>query len=252
MRLKNKVAIITGGGAGIGKAVAERFASEGAHVVVAEIDAKNGESTADAIKTTGGEALFVRTDVSQENEVKAMVKAALERYARIDILFNNAAIIVFGKDTRAHELTNEVWDRTLAVNLTGYWLCAKYVIPAMLKQGRGVIINVASPTGMLGFQNITAYSASKGGVFGLTRAMAADYAPDHIRVNAIVPGAMDTPMNAEEFSDPEARKKYTAITPAGRLGLADDVSGMAVFLATEDSDYCVGGIYMVDGGATAI
>jgi len=252
MRLKNKVAIITGGGAGIGKAVAERFASEGAHVVVAEIDAKNGESTADAIKTTGGEALFVRTDVSQENEVKAMVKAALERYARIDILFNNAAIIVFGKDTRAHELTNEVWDRTLAVNLTGYWLCAKYVIPAMLKQGRGVIINVASPTGMLGFQNITAYSASKGGVFGLTRAMAADYAPDHIRVNAIVPGAMDTPMNAEEFSDPEARKKYTAITPAGRLGLADDVSGMDVFLATEDSDYCVGGIYMVDGGATAI
>lgn len=176
MRLKNKVAIVTGAGAGIGRAIAERFASEGAAVVIAEIDAANGESVARSIRDAGGEAAFVQTDVSDEAQVKAMTQTALDRYGAIDVLCNNAAVLFFREEARAHELSNEIWDRTIAVNLRGYWLCSKYVLPSMLRQGGGSIIHVASPTGLFGFTRITAYSASKGGVIGLMRAMAADYA----------------------------------------------------------------------------
>ena len=252
MRLKNKVAIVTGAGAGIGRGIAERFGREGASVVIAEIDAATGESAARAIRDARGEAVFVETDVSNEAQVKAMAQKALDRYGRVDVLCNNAAILLFREEARAHELTNEAWDRTMAVNLRGYWLCSKYVIPAMLKQGGGSIIHVASPTGLFGFTHLTAYSTSKGGVVGLMRAMAADYAPDHIRVNAIVPGTIDTPMNAAELSNPKARERYAALAPARRLGVPADLAGMAVFLASEDSDYCVGGIFTVDGGQTAV
>jgi NAD(P)-dependent dehydrogenase (short-subunit alcohol dehydrogenase family) len=249
MRLKNKVAIVTGGGAGIGAAIALKYAEEGAWVVVAEIDRQRGESTALAIKEQGGEGIFVPTDVSSEGQVEEMVKAGINRFGRIDILVNNAAILITHGEGRAHELTNEVWDRTINTNLRGYWLCAKYTIPHMLAQGKGLVIFIASRTGIRGFAGLAAYSASKGGVFALMRSMAADYARDGIRVNAIVPGTMDTPMNAEEFSDPEARKKYTPRIPAGRLGLAPDIAGMATFLATDEASFCIGGVYMVDGGA---
>jgi NAD(P)-dependent dehydrogenase (short-subunit alcohol dehydrogenase family) len=251
MRLKEKVAVVTGAGVGIGRAVALRFAREGARVVVAEIDSQNGQATAEAIQRSEGTAIFARTDVSDENDVKAMVASAVNRFGRIDVLFNNAAILLHSQEARAHELTVEVWDRTMAVNLRGYWLCSKYVIPHMLQQKRGSIIHVASPTGMLGFARLTAYSTSKGGVFALTRAMAVDYAPDNIRVNAIVPGTIDTPMNASTLADEQMRQHLIAMAPAGRLGTPEDLCGLAVFLASEDSLYCVGGFYMADGGQTA-
>jgi NAD(P)-dependent dehydrogenase (short-subunit alcohol dehydrogenase family) len=252
MGLKDKIAIVTGGGAGIGEGIARRYAREGARVTIAEVDLVRGKATEDSIREAGGQATFVRTDVASEEQIKALVEGVLAQYGRIDVLVNNAAIIIGQQEGRAHELTNEAWDRTMAVNLRGYWLCAKYVIPSMLTQGQGCIVLIASPTGMLGFTRLTAYSTSKGGVFGLTRSMAVDYAPDHIRVNAIVPGTIDTPMNAEEFLIPGAREKWAAAAPVGRLGTADDVAGMAVFLASDDADYCTGGIYMVDGGQTAI
>ena len=252
MRLEKKVAVITGGGAGIGRAIAGRFGREGASVVLAEIDAVNGADTERRIRDAGGDALFVQTDVSNEMQVKAMAQKALDRYSRVDVLCNNAAILLSHEETRAHELTNETWDRTMAVNLRGYWLCSKYIIPAMLRQGGGSIIHVASPTGILGFTRLTAYSTSKGGVLGLMRSMAADYAPDNIRVNAIVPGTTDTPMNAVTLSDATKRQHFAEIAPARRLGMPDDLAGIAVFLASEDSSYCIGGIFTVDGGLTAV
>jgi len=249
MRLKDKVAIVTGGGAGVGEAIALRYAKEGARVVVAENVPSRGKAVLDAIQKSGGEAMFVPTDVSSEEQVKKMVETALQRFGRIDILVNNAAILITQGETRAHELTNEVWDRTINTNLRGYWLCVKYAIPSMLAQKAGVIIFIASRTGIRGFTRLAAYSASKGGVLALMRSVAADYAGDGIRVNAIIPGTMDTPMNAEEFAEPEARQKYIPRIPAGRLGVGSDIAGMAVLLATEEASFCIGGVYLVDGGA---
>ncbi len=249
MRLKSKVAIVTGGGAGIGEAIAMRFAQEGARVVVAEISPSRGKATVEAIQKLGAEAIFVQTDVSSEPHVKALVETTLSRLGRIDVLVNNAAILLSHGEIRAHELSNEEWDATINVNLRGYWLCSKYVIPSMMAQGAGNILFIGSRTGIRGFAGLSAYSASKGGVLALMRSMAADYAPDGIRINAIIPGTMDTPMNMDEFSKPGARKKYIPKIPAGRLGVAIDIAGMATFLATDEASFCIGGLYFVDGGA---
>lgn len=253
MRLQGKVAIVTGGGAGMGRAVAEGYAREGAQVVVAEINPANGEAVVNAIQQAGGQAIFVKTDVSKAVEVEALAAAAVKQFGGIDVLYSNAAVQLHGKDARAHELSEEIWERTYNINIRGVWLCAKYVIPAMLARGGGSIINVASPTGMLGCApGYTAYSSSKGAVYGLTRVMAMDYARDQIRVNAVVPGATETPLTAELFADEKTRQGLINATPLGRLGQAEDVVGLAIFLASDESRYCTGGYYMVDGGLTAI
>ncbi len=251
MRLRGKVAIVTGSAGGIGRGIAERFCREGASVVLTDIDAVNGKEAAKTIRSGGGECFFAQGDVSREDDVRQFANQALQRYRKIDILCNNAAILLSGQEARAHELSREAWDRTLAVNLTGYWLCSKHVIPAMLEQRSGSIIHVASPTGLLGFPKLTAYSTSKGGVFALMRAMAADYGPDVIRVNAIVPGTIDTPMNATTLATAESRAHFSALAPLGRLGTPDDLAGIAVFLASQESAYCTGAVFTVDGGLTA-
>lgn len=253
MRLKDKVAVITGAGAGIGKAIAECFAKEGAAVVVADLDQSRAEATVAGIRAAAGTAVSVAVDVSRLADTEAMVVAAVEQFGALDILCNNAAIQLHKQDARAHELPESAWDRTFAVNAKGVWLCSRAAIPHMLQHGGGSIINIASPTGMVGCApGYTAYSSSKAAVFGLTRVMAAEYGADNIRVNAVVPGTTDTPLIGELLSDPAVRAGLVARALLGRLGTPEDVAGLALFLASDDARYCTGGFYMVDGGLTAV
>jgi meso-butanediol dehydrogenase / (S,S)-butanediol dehydrogenase / diacetyl reductase len=250
MRLANNVAIITGSGSGIGRAIAERYAREGAMVVIADINRDAAEHVATEIQAQAGQAHVVQVDVSQAGSVQAMVTATLAQYGRIDILVNNAGIEYRG-DTRTHELTEEVWDLIMGVNLRGYWLCSKYVIPVMLQQGGGAIIHLASPTGFTAAPHQLAYSTSKGGVAAMVRTMAIEYARENIRVNAIVPGFIDSPLNAGVLPNDATRSHYGNMLAAGRLGKPEDLAGIAVFLASEEAAFCFGGFYWVDGGALA-
>jgi NAD(P)-dependent dehydrogenase (short-subunit alcohol dehydrogenase family) len=253
MRLADKVAVVTGAAAGLGRAVAVRFAREGAIVVAADTNEAHGASLMEQFKSLGYEGIFVRTDISQEPAVRGLFDATLARYKRIDILYNNAAVLSYENDSEVHKLRVEAWDQIMGINLRGPFLCSKYAIPSMLKQKGGSVIHLGSPTGLYGCApTLTAYSASKAGVFGLTRAMAAAYASDHIRVNSIVPGTMDTPMNSRLFGDSATREKFREAIPMGRLGTPEDIEGLAVFLASDESAYCTGGIYMCDGGLTAV
>jgi NAD(P)-dependent dehydrogenase (short-subunit alcohol dehydrogenase family) len=253
MRLSDKVIVVTGAAVGLGRAAAARFAREGASVVLADINETEGNALAGKLVAQGLKAVFVRTDVSREDEVKALVNAALARYGRIDVLHNNAAILLSDRDLPVHELSLETWEYVMGVNLRGAFLCGKYVLPAMLKQGRGSIVYLGSPTGIVGCApKLSAYSASKAGVAGLARAMAAAYARNSIRVNVIIPGTMDTPMNNYILCNDEVREQFREAVPLGRLGTPSDIEGIAVFLASDESSYCTGGIYMCDGGLTAV
>jgi NAD(P)-dependent dehydrogenase (short-subunit alcohol dehydrogenase family) len=253
MRLQHKVAIVSGGGVGMGRAIATRFAHEGARVVIAEINREHGAATEQAIRAAGGKALFVPTDVVQAASVAAMVEAAVAQFGGVDVLVANAAVQLHGKDARAHELPEDVWDTTFAVNAKGVWLCARYAIPALLARGGGAIVNIGSPTGLVGCApGYTAYSASKAAVMGITRVMAADYARDKIRVNAIVPGTTDTPLVAELLADPATKAGLDNNNLLGRIGQPAEVAALAVFLASDEASYCTGGYYMCDGGLTAV
>lgn len=253
MRLSGKVAVVTGSALGLGRAVATRFAHEGAAVVVADTNVEAGRLVAEEIRKDGGCGIFVRTDIAQESDVIALLESASAEFKKIDVLYNNAAILLGDRDTRPHELSLEAWDQTMSVNLRGTFLCAKHAIPFMLKQGGGSIINVGSPTGIIGCApNLTAYSSSKAGIHGLSRVMAASYARDRIRVNTVIPGTMDTPMNDYLLVSDNKREEYREAVPMGRLGVAADIEGLAVFLASDESSYCTGGFYMCDGGLTAV
>lgn len=253
MRLSGKVTIVTGASAGLGRAVAARFAHEGASVVAADVNEPDGSALVAQLKAEGLDAIFVHTDVSQESSVKALYDATFSRYGKLDVLYSNAAILLPGRDLPIHEISLETWDLVLNVNLRGAFLCAKYAVTAMLRNGGGSIIFLGSPTGLVGCAPaLTAYSTSKAGIMGMARTMAAAHARDKIRVNSIVPGTMDTPMNAYILADPAIREKYREAVPVGRLGAPEDIEGIALFLASDESAYCTGGLYMCDGGLTAV
>jgi NAD(P)-dependent dehydrogenase (short-subunit alcohol dehydrogenase family) len=253
MRLKDKIAIITGAGSGIGRATAKIFAQEGAKVVASDIFTEGCQETVSIIKSTGGEAIMVKADVSKADQVQAMVKATLETFGQINIIFNNAGIELNALIT---ETSEEDWDRIINTNLKGIFLCSKYVIPEMIKVGGGSIINTASVAGLVGFNNLGAYNASKGGVITLTKNVAIDYGQYNIRVNCICPGAIETSMMERLFEiwggDPEAiRQQFVALHPIGRLGKPEDIAYAALYLASDESSFVTGSALLVDGGYTA-
>jgi NAD(P)-dependent dehydrogenase (short-subunit alcohol dehydrogenase family) len=247
MRLKNKVALVTGGASGIGKATAELFAREGARLAVADYSA-DGRDVVQAIKNAGGEAIFVSVDVSDSGQVTMMVEAALQAYGRIDILFNAAGILYYGTLLETDE---QAWNRVISINLGGTYLCCRAVLPHMIRQGGGSIINVASTVGAHdACANAVAYVTSKGGVTLFTKAVAIDHAKQGVRVNALVPGATDTPMIRKAIT-PEALETLAASHPIGRLGRPEELAKAVLFLASDDASFVTGSAMYVDGGQTA-
>ena len=249
-KLDGKVAIVTGAASGIGRATAILFASEGAKVVLADWDERQGSRVADELREAGHDAVFVRVDVSRPEDVEGMISTAVERYARLDVLFNNAGIE--GEQAPTADCTLENWERVINVNLRGVFLGMKYGIPAMLRGGGGAIINNASVAGIVGFAGIPAYCASKGGIIQLTKAAALEYAKQGIRVNVICPGVIWTPM-VERFTaqSDETRKALESLEPVGRFGTPEEVARLALFLASDDSAFCTGAPFIVDGGFVA-
>ena len=248
MRLRNKTAIITGAGSGIGRAIALIFAKEGAKVLAADWAEKGGQETADMIKQAGGEAVFIKTDVSKAQDIETMVRACLENFRRVDILVNNAGIL---KGAPLHETSEDDWDAVLDVNLKGVFLASKKVILEMLKQGQGKIVNVASVAGLVGFENAGAYCASKGGIIALSREMALEYAKNKINVNCIAPGVIKTAMTKDMLADEKTKQGFETQTPYPRLGEPEDIAMAALYLASDESDFITGEVLVVDGGWTA-
>lgn len=245
MRLQNKIAIITGAGSGIGQGIALAFVKEGAKVVVADWSEEGGKETVEQIKKENGEAIFIKTDVSKTADIEQMVKTCLDKFGRVDILVNNAGIY---RTYNLHEMSEEDWDKTINVNLKSVFLGSKRVIPEMLKQGKGKIVNTASIAGLVGFAQSGAYCASKGGVIALTKEMALEYAPKKINVNCICPGVIKTAMTKDMIADPATKQFLESSTPYPRLGEPEDIAMAAVYLASDESDFVNGHALVVDGG----
>src|SRR5438876_204728 len=251
MRLANKAAIITGSASGMGQAAAELFASEGASVVVTDINEKAGAETAQTIRDNGGNAIFVKADVTRENEVQSLVETTIETFGRIDVLYNNAGVML-PEDQSVVTNSEAIWDRVLDINLKSAFLCTKYTVPHMIKQGKGSIINIASFVALMGCTvPQDAYTASKGGMLSLTKSLAVQYGQNGIRCNAICPGPIETPLLRVLWTSEEARNLRLNRIPLGRFGEAKDVVYMALYLASDESSWTTGAWLMVDGGISS-
>jgi len=251
MRLANKVAVITGAGSGIGRESALLFAREGARVVVADVNDDAGQAVVEELRGAGGEAVYVRADVSKGADAEGMVRAAEERFGRLDVLFNNAGIS-HARDDDAVATEEEVWDLTMNINLKGVFLGCKYGIPALRRAGGGSIINTASFVALLGAATPQlAYTASKGGVLAMTRELAAIHAREGIRVNALCPGPLRTELLMKYLDTEEKRQRRLVHVPMGRFGEAREIAQAALFLASDESSFTTGATFLVDGGITA-
>lgn len=250
-RLDGKVALITGGASGMGMVASRLFASEGAAVVLTDVADDAGEAVAAEIETAGGQALYVHSDVADEADAEAMVKAAMDRFGGLHVLYNNAGVMM-SQDGSVTETVASIWDTTLDINVKGVAFGCKYGVPAMIASGGGSIINVASFVAWMGAATSqTAYTASKGAVLSMTREIAVEYAREGIRCNALCPGPIDTPLLAELLSDPARRQRRFVHIPMGRLGHAEELAKAALFLASDDSSFMTGASLIVDGGITA-
>jgi NAD(P)-dependent dehydrogenase (short-subunit alcohol dehydrogenase family) len=249
VRLQDKVAIITGGGGGMGRVAANLFAQEGAKVVVAEFGEAAGQETVAQVEQAGGAATFVKTDVSDESSAKAMVDHAVATYGRVDVLYNNAGVMPEA-DHSVIDTDVATWDQVMAVNVRGVFLGCKYAIPRMIEQGSGSIINIASFVALLGCSvPQDAYTASKGAIISLTRSLAVQFGPNGVRTNAICPGPVETPLLMDWLvKDEEAKRIRLARNPTGRFGKPEEIVHMAVYLASDESRWTNGASLVVDGG----
>ena len=252
-RLDGKVAIVTGGGSGMGRATAILFAKEGAKVVVAGRGIEAGEETVRMIKEAGGKAIFAKTDVSKTEDVKKMVKTTVDTYGELDILFNNAGIVE-PEVVPLHEVKEEDFDKVIAINLKGVFLCMKYAIPEMLKTGGGSIVNQGSNSCIQGAPCLSSYSASKGGVASLSMSSAVDYLRQNIRINWTMPGLIPTPMITRDLTkgDKNALEKLEAAQPLGRFGTEEEIANLVLFLASDESSYITATGIKVDGALSQL
>jgi NAD(P)-dependent dehydrogenase (short-subunit alcohol dehydrogenase family) len=250
-RLAGKVAIITGSGSGMGRAAAELFAREGAKVVVTDVVDDAGNETVAAVRAAGGDATYIRADVSQWSDCEAMVKCATDTYGGLHVLYNNAGIFP-ADDGGVLDTPESTWQKVMEINLKGVWLGCRAGIPAMIASGGGSIVNVASFVALMGAATAQiAYTASKGGVLSMTREMAVEYARQGIRANSLCPGPIETPLLEELLSDPQRRARRMVHIPMGRLGRAEELAQAALFLASDDASFMTGAQLVVDGGITA-
>ncbi len=245
MRLQGKVVVVTGAGSGIGRAIAIRFAKEGAQLVLNDINAESGESVVSEILAAAGTAIFLRGDASSEEDVSTLMQTASERFGSLHVLVNNAA-------PSMEEIVSNRWDTTVQVGLKSYWLCMQAVIPMMRTAGSGSIVNISSVNALMGFGKDHVYSGVKAGILGLSRSMVGEFSPHGIRINCICPGTIVTEIWKPLFNrDPDLARRLSALYPIGRLGCADDVANAALFLASDEASFMTGSVLNVDGGLTA-